>query len=515
MAYGNHLIFCLYLQLFSKNLPLSLLLLPMLDAYLPRTDRWRILAATVPVALSSGTLFVYSVYGTQLADKCGLDSSLAANLNISATVGTSVGGLLGGYITDMYGTQIPVFSSLVFVGLGYKWLHWLYGQGMDAPAWQLIVAMFLVGIGSTSSYFASIKAVTVMFPQYKGSAQSVTIASFAISSLLYSFVYSSVFKGDVGRFLLFLSLSSLVMQFIGVLFVRVDGHKTDRPDVQGPELNHGPEFDHLIHERLPLVLASSSSVNLPSLAEDDKPDGLTLKLLDVKHSLVHPIFIFHFVVMAIMQGIGQMYIYSVGFVIKALHYEFSHLPEAQGVPSLHSIQALHVSLIAIFSFVGRLASGPLADTIVNRFKGHRQWVTILGALIMFLGQFALSFPIDKWSNQLSTVNTILSVISCFIGFAYGLTFTTFPGIVADLFSLKIYSLIWGIMYSSTVPGLTIFTKVFGYIYDENSVFVGGDLVCAKGSRCYLETFELTSSLCVVVAGSLLVYLYIASRKKGN
>lgn len=475
----------------------------MLDNYLPHTDKWRILAATVPVALSSGTLFVYSVYGTQLADKCGLDSSLAANLNISATVGTSVGGLLGGFITDRYGTQIPVFLSLVFITTGYKWLYSLYLSGEDAHTWELITAMFFVGLGATLSYFAAIKAVTVSFPKYKGSAQSVTIASFAISSLLYSFVYLKLFHGNVSRFLYFLAVSSGIMQFLGVLFIRVDGHKSEKPSPQELELM----------ELLPLILALSSSANLEALAET-KPEHISLKLLNLKESLLHPAFWFHFFIMAIMQGLGQMYIYSVGFIVKAVHYEFTHGIEKQlGVPLLHSIQALHVSLIAIFSFLGRLTLGPMADSIVHKYRGQRQWVTIFGVVVMFVGQFALLFPIDKWSSQIGTVNILLSIVSGLIGYAYGLTFTSFPGIVADLFSLKNYSVIWGILYSSTVPGLTFFTKVFGYIYDKNSETVGDEFVCTRGSLCYIETFELTSGLCVLVTGSLLLYIYLAKPKQ--
>lgn len=474
----------------------------MLDKYLPHTDKWRMLAATVPVALSCGTLFVYSVFGTELADKCGLDSSLAANLNISATVGTSVGGLLGGIITDMYGTQIPVFSSFIFITFGYKWLHSLYNAGPDAHAWELITAMFFIGLGSTLSYFAAIKAVTVSFPKYKGSAQSVTIASFAISSLLYSFVYSRIFHGDVSKFLLFLSLSSAVMQLIGTLFIRVDGHKTDKVPLEELELL----------ELLPLILAASSLANLESLNET-KLHVSSLKHLEVKDSLLHPVFIFHFAVMAVLQGIGQMYIYSVGFVVKALYYEFTHASGEQiHVPSLHSFQAVHVSLIAVFSFLGRVVAGPMADSIVHKFNGQRQWVIIFGVTVLFFGQFALSFPIDTWSDDIQTVNLILSVISSIIGFSYGLTFTTFPGIVADLFSLKNYSLIWGILYSSTVPGLTIFTKVFGYIYDKNSIIVGDDYICTKGSGCYAGTFELTSGLCVLVAALVLFYIWFTGHK---
>lgn len=463
------------------------------EKYLPPTSPRLISAASVPVALSCGTLFVYSVYGTQLADKCGLDSSLAADLNISATLGTAVGGLLGGYITDLYGTQLPVFCSLVFISLGYKWLQTLYSAGNDAASWELIAAMFFIGIGSTASYFASLKAVTVSFPKYKGTAQSFTIASFAISSLLYSLAYTKLFHGNVGHFLLFLAVSSAVMQLIGVLFVRIEGHKN---------LLVAEDF---FEEQ------SADEEDMPLIGESEEPEtpistpATTLKHLGLKESLLHPIFWIHFFLMAILQGMGQMYIYSVGFVVKAIYTHFVHA--SLDIPSLHSLQALHVSLIAIFSFIGRLTAGPLSDNLVHRFHCQRHWVTLFGVVIMFVGHFALSLPIDHWSTSLTDVNVFLSLISCTIGFAYGLCFTSFPGIMADLFSMKNYSLIWGIVYSSTVPGLTVFTKLFGYIYDRNSEIVGDDYVCYKGSSCYLATFEFTSLLAVLVMGVLLLYIY--------
>lgn len=461
------------------------------EKYLPSTGPRRISAASIPVALSCGTLFVYSVYGTQLADKCGLDSSLAADLNISATIGTSVGGLLGGYITDLYGTQLPVFCSLVFISFGYKWLQTLYGAGDDAASWELIAAMFFIGIGSTASYFASLKAVTVSFPKYKGTAQSFTIASFAISSLLYSLAYTKIFHGHVSHFLLFLATSSAVMQTIGVLFVRIEGHK----NLLRAEDFFEEETD--AEEDVPLM---------GEPVQQDIPAPITsLQHLGLKDSLLHPIFWIHFFLMAILQGMGQMYIYSVGFVVKAIYTHFVHA--TLDAPSLHSLQALHVSLIAIFSFIGRLTAGPLSDNLVHRFHCQRHWVTFLGVVVMFVGHFALSLPIDHWSTSLTHVNTWLSLISCTIGFAYGLCFTSFPGIMADLFSMKNYSLIWGIVYSSTVPGLTVFTKLFGHIYDENSDIVGDDYVCSKGSACYTETFEITSLLAVVVMGFLLLYIY--------
>lgn len=462
------------------------------EKHLPKTSPRLISAASVPVALSCGTLFVYSVYGTQLADRCGLDTSLAANLNISATVGTSVGGLLGGFITDVYGSQLPVFCSLLLLSVGYNWLQALYNAGDDAAAWQLSAAMFCIGIGATASYFASLKAVTVSFPKYKGTAQSFTIASFAISSLLYSLAYTKIFHGDVAHFLLFLAVSSTVMQGIGVLFVRIEGHGNRLQAEDFLEVQLDGE------DGVPLIDAEPEA----HFAHVPAP---TLQHLGLVLSLMHPIFWIHFFLMAILQGMGQMYIYSLGFVVKAIHTHFARA--APDLPSLHSLQALHVSLVAVFSFAGRLTAGPLSDSLVHRFSCQRHWVTLFGVVVMFLGHFSLSFPIDSWSSSLSHANLLLSFISCTIGFAYGLCFTSFPGIMADLFSMKNYSLIWGIVYSSTVPGLAVFTKLFGYVYDRNSTLEGGDYVCDKGSHCYSATFEFTSLLSILVMGVLLLYIH--------
>lgn len=466
-----------------------------MDSLIPTSPRL-ILASSVPVALSCGTLFVFSVYGTQLAEQCNLPSLAVANLNISATVGTALGGLLGGYITDRYGTQVPVLCSLVFISVGYKWLHSLYDAGPSAQMWRLVVAMFFVGVGSVALYFASLKAVAVSFPLYKGSAQSVTIASFAISSLLYSLVYLKWFHGDVSKFLFFLATLSAVMQLVGVVFIRVDGHQYAPLDPSEPA--------GLAVERLPLVLRESSSTDLT--VQEDKPVDRSLKHLSFKQCLVHPVFWTHFGIMAVMQGLGQMYIYCVGFVIKALRYHYIH-HVSKDAPSLHSLQALHVSLIAIFSFAGRLTSGPLADTLVNKYHRQRQWVTALGVVVMFCGHLILSFPFDTWTNNISTINAVLAVATSLIGYAYGLSFATFPAIIADLFAMKNYSVLWAITYSSTVPGLTVFTKLFGFVYDKNSKLVGDDYVCPKGSLCYTPTFDLTSVLAAAVFGVTMVYIY--------
>ncbi|KAK6455553.1 permease [Scheffersomyces xylosifermentans] len=478
-----------------------------LNNFLPHTNHWLILVASVPVSLSTGTLFVYSVYGTQLAERCQLDASQTANLNISATIGTAFGSVLGGLVTDIYGTQIPMLISCFSISLGYAWVYAQYLKGPDSSVLQLLSAMFLVGIGSVAGYFSSIKAVTINFPNFKGTAQSITIASFAISSLLFSYIATHTFHGDVGQFLHFLSIACGLSIFIGFIFIRVDGH------IDAIHHQHEIEESRSTPLETDALLSETPSVGDETEVEDEtKFQPSDLKHLGLKESFLHPTFWYHYLIFAIVQGLGQMYIYSVGFVLKAVHYYYTNvLVETTGpIPSLNSLQALHVSIIAIASFIGRLSSGPQSDYLVHKLHSQRHWVLILGLGLMLTGHLLNSVKIDSISTDLNTVNIYLSVVSALIGYAYGFSFTSYPAIISDLFDMRNYSFIWGAMYTATTFGLTVMTKIFGFIYDTNSDHwddAAHDYVCAKGSGCYNTTFEITSGLSVFAIILILGYIY--------
>lgn len=477
-----------------------------LDQYLPPTNRWCLLVATIPVALASGTLFVYSAFGTQLAEKCGLDASSTVNLNISATLGGAVGGLLSGLLTDKYGTQIPILISFVCLSLGYFLVYLNYQLGKDSTFAGLLFAMICVGFGSVAGYFSSLKAVAVSFPEYKGSAQSVTISSFAISSLLYLFFSSFLSTGD---FIEFLSVSCAILTSIGFVFIRVDGHYTEIVDLEQQPDGEG-DSRQLIEEVASDYESTVSDINLKSQKETES-DGI--HTLNLKQSLLHPIFWFHYLIFSITQGFGQMYIYSIGYILKAIYYYYSHNELTTDVVSLQKLQALHVSLIAIFSFIGRLSSGPTSDYFVKVLKVQRHWILILGTLIMFIGHSLHLLSIESVFATLRGANIYLLIASSFVGFAYGFTFTCYPVIASDIFNMKYYSFIWGCLYTSTTIGLTVFSKIFGFIYDSNSDSwddSNGVYICAKGSGCYHTTFDITSGTCLLVI--LLISGYIYNRR---
>ena len=159
--------------------------------------------------------------------------------------------------------------------------------------------------------------------------------------------------------------------------------------------------------------------------------------------------------------------------------------------------------------MGRLLSGPQSDYLVRVLRSQRHWIVILGTSLMLAGHLLNTMPLLQITHNLHKANIILLAVSCLIGYAYGFSFASFPAIVADLFNMKNYSFIWGVMYTSTTFGLTLMTKLFGAVYDWQSNDWDADLgkyVCAKGSGCYRLTFEITSGLCVLVIVLMLGYI---------
>lgn len=243
----------------------------------------------------------------------------------------------------------------------------------------------------------------------------------------------------------------------------------------------------------------------------------------IKRRLSNKLFLTHYLVVGLASGIGQMYIYSVGFVVTAQYYSgkspgilelasslqepfvFSSLIKILGgvtAPgSAASLQALQVSIISIASFSGRLVSGFLSDFIYKKFHIQRLWIVLVTTMLLALGQFISIINVNN--------PHLISLASAIIGASYGLTFGTYPAVIADKFGTKTFSTTWGLICTGPLFTLFVLNKYFGRIYDSQTETDG---ICYKGNGCYKGAFEVSLGLCslIFVTTSLLIFL---QRKK--
>lgn len=215
------------------------------------------------------------------------------------------------------------------------------------------------------------------------------------------------------------------------------------------------------------------------------------------------IFLIHYFIVSVSSGIGQMYIYTVGFIVTAQYYYGKNKQDRNGDgndsgDAVQSLQALQVSIISIGSFSGRLLAGFLSDFIHKKWHIQRLWIVQVTLILMALGQYI----------TLANVNDkhLIALASAMIGGSYGLIFGTYPAVIADGFGTKHFSSNWGLVCTGPLITLWILNKLFGKIYDSNSDPEDG--ICYLGNGCYQGAFELSLALCSVTFIVTLILIYI-------
>ncbi|KAL6948815.1 hypothetical protein ACO0QE_001288 [Hanseniaspora vineae] len=261
----------------------------------------------------------------------------------------------------------------------------------------------------------------------------------------------------------------------------------------------------------------------------DVSNSMTLKELEAHSStrdiplssiIISKKFIGYYLILAILQGVGQMYIYSVGFLVAtqlATHEETTNLNQ-------ETVQSIQVSLIATMSFLGRLSSGPLSDFLVKKFKAQRKWCIFLAALLMagtsvYASKDPSSVHTKTAISDVTNLNTTpdfvkrISISSVLFGLAFGFTFGTFPATIADAFGTNGFSTIWGLATTGGLISVKYFTSVLANDLASHSDLdeLHHDGVCRLGSQCYMHTFRVSACFSLFAAAITLYMIFIKYR----
>jgi hypothetical protein len=255
-----------------------------------------------------------------------------------------------------------------------------------------------------------------------------------------------------------------------------------------------------LNESIPDCSAQPKTNEVVSIS---KPK-LKLNPIDIiKKRLTNPIYLVHYLIVSITSGICQMYIYSIGFIVTA-QYNYAHISN-EGLPdrdsSIALAQALQVAVISISSFGGRVVSGFCSDYIYKTFKLQRLWIVFVTCFALSLGLLLTIVNVND--PRLVTLSSIL------IGTSYGLTFGTYPAIIADKFGTRTFSTTWGLICTGTLFTLFFLNKIFGYIYDANVDDTG---ICPKANGCYQGVFELSFGLCYFIIAVIAVLIWHQQRR---
>uniref|UniRef100_A0A060SWH2 ARAD1A01606p n=1 Tax=Blastobotrys adeninivorans TaxID=409370 RepID=A0A060SWH2_BLAAD len=470
-------------------------------------QRARTVAGCFISSLGCGTIYVYSAYSTQLAERLDLTATQSSVLGIMGPIGVALLSFFAGLIVDKLGLLVPCFLGTTFLCLGYSYVYHAYKYSISVVP-LIAVALVVAGFGSTLTYNACVKCSALNFPHRRGTATSIPMSAFGLSAFLFSTVAGVAYPGDTNGFLKVLAILTTGLSVVCIPYMKVydtepqhDAESEDSllPDGTSYSYGTGPSESSTIQyrssqdslsvskqvdEQTALVPSESDLVDIP------EQDIGGLQIVKSKE------FWSKFVVMGLLTGPGQMYIYCVGYVVHALALS----SDIDSPAKVQSFQALQVAIISVTNFSGRLLSGVVSDYLLHHYGLHRLWVLVMASGVGFVGS-VLAMNVYQVHH--------MWIVSVVIGLSYGLFFGVYPSIITDSFGLSRFSSNWGLVSISQVVASYIYSLLFGKIYDSNSTddHDASGAICYKGPGCYSTSFIITAATNVVTAITLLFMIY--------
>ncbi|CAJ0900617.1 3385_t:CDS:2 [Entrophospora sp. SA101] len=354
--------------------------------------------AALLIASVCGTQYLFSSYSTALADKLGYSSIEINTIGSFANYGVYLSMPVNGYIMDSYGPRKTTLVASILVFFGYFSLAMTYAGYFRVHSFMLCaIYLFLAGAASSAAFGAP-------------------LALFGLSAFTFAQIDNLIFKDNVYDLLLFLSITTGSVLFVGGWFLNVIPPPSSSSSLNNDNNDEivaidGGEHEHT--ETSPLLRSPSSS----------DMDIAGWNFLKNNNAILLTCSIFF------LGGVGLMYINNVGTIIKSLYYEPRH-PSSPEI--LQNLQNYHVSLISIFSCLGRISVGAFSDVTKKLFNLRRLWYLILAGTWLLIGNLMTAIYIKRVSD--------LWIVSVFVGYGFGNLFGVSPTIVSEWFGNKNFGL---------------------------------------------------------------------------
>ena len=482
--------------------------------------------------LISVNQYAYSAWAPQFAERLNLSSTQSNLIGTFGNLGMYATGIPSGMMVDAKSPRWGVALGTICFAVGYYPIAKAYDAGPGAYSmFWLCLFSFFTGCGSCSAFTASIKVAALNFPDARGTATAFPLSAFGLSASFFSAI-ALILPHGTSNFLLLLATATVLLPVMGFLFIDVlpphsydslPQHEdrsvhlrrsSDEPrshlqaaiedEMTSQQPNDDPKADDAEDSSL---LTTSSGEDVQSLKVHPANNHKTPHL-DVRGwaLIPHPEFWQLFCMLGLMTGIGLMTINNIGNDAQALWKRFDANVDPQFIEKR---QTMHVSIISVGSFSGRLLSGIGSDILVSKLNRSRFWCLFGSALIFCLAQY-LGTAVEDPSR-------LFFVSSC-TGLAYGMLFGVYPSLVAHTFGVHGLSQNWGTMTLAPVISGNIFNILYGKIYDSHSIVDDkGHHECLKGLLCYKTAYWVTFWSAIGAVGLCLwsIWHENEAHKKGN
>ncbi|KAJ3277269.1 hypothetical protein HK104_003487, partial [Borealophlyctis nickersoniae] len=401
-----------------------------------------LLVASCSCTLAAGSLYVFAVYATELAQTLNYNQQQLAIIASAGAWGLYITAPLFGILSDRHPSGI-IMSCLCGGGLlstGYLLMGLTLRSTIPKSEFYIVAAYFAVaGIGGAGLSAAAMTAAAQrVVASRRDMVIGLTLAAFGASGLIFANLRGLFSEGKGAEFLVMLPVVSAGLSCVAAVGFACGGSGGGQAVQDEDPLRP--------NETTPLLPSSDSHPSKPTNADASPSIGSS------------PSFLLLFMSFFTIAGGGLMYTNTVGTIARSL------LPTSIAPDDAQRVQNLHVSALSFSSLIARLGVA-LGSNSFGRWWGQYRGgsFAVVDVEPKLAGFFVSGLIMGVGMGLVALTRTVeaLMISTILIGFAHGAAFTIAPTFTASVYGTLSFGVNWGVLSLSTAMGSQAFQSMFG------------------------------------------------------